>query len=373
MPAGRCGAWGAADAGCCAAGRCGACGACGPCGPCGPCEVSGRAATELGRGSLVTGRELTTRRGSSAVGAAGATGAAAPTAGADGGAGAVATNATAGAAGSAGCSDAGRVGATCSGAVAATAGAVAATSAAGAETTGLAAAGSSVVAGSGDAAPPESARLTPAAFLAGGASSDAPDAGADFFAATFLPGLVSSGWSGRVSPSRSARRRNRSAWASMIDEDWLLASTPIVLHRSSTSVLVIPSSFASSCTRMFFAKLIQPFIGVGLPEALPAAVHSFMCDGVDSNAICSLDSAPGPRVRRHARSKPRRFTAVVKHPGVHSHAPRPGAVRLMSASPSGPTAQRIISDCGNERRQPMQVRIGWRTRSGSRFVATLLF
>jgi hypothetical protein len=127
---------------------------------------------------------------------------------------------------------------------------------------------------------------------------------------------------------------------------------------------------------MFFAKLIQPFVGVGPSEALPAAFHSLMCDGVDSNAIRSSDSAPGPRGRRHARSKPRRFTAVVKHPGVslvHSHAPRPGAVRLMIAVPSGPTAQRIISDWGNEARQPTQVRIGWRARSGGRFVATLLF
>ncbi len=319
-PAGRCGACGAADA----AGRCG-----------GMPWGSGRAATDDGRCSLVIGRELTTRRGSSAGGAAGAAGSAAA-AGATGAAGAAGAASAAGAGAGAGAG----VGASAAGATGAgsTAGAGAgAGSGAGAgagATTSATGAGAAGAASESAGASDESTRLAPLAFLAGASPSGLAAA---FFAAVFLAGLASSGCSGRVSPSRSARRRNRSAWASMIDEDWLLASTPITLHRSSTSVLVIPSSFASSCTRMFFAKLIQPFVGVGPSEALPAAFHSLMCDGVDSNAIRSSDSAPGPTGRRHARSKPRRFTAAVKHPGVslvHSHAPRPGAVRLMIAVPS---------------------------------------
>ena len=83
-----------------------------------------------------------------------------------------------------------------------------------------------------------------------------------FFAAPFLASLTSSGCADRVRPSRSARRRSRSACASMTAEDWLLASTPIAPHSASNSGFVIPSSLASSCTRRFFAKLVQPFIGV---------------------------------------------------------------------------------------------------------------
>jgi hypothetical protein len=67
-----------------------------------------------------------------------------------------------------------------------------------------------------------------AAFLAGlGESVAVPTSGAAsstvgaaaFFAAAFFTGLGSSGCSGRVRPSRSARRRRRSACASMsVDE-----------------------------------------------------------------------------------------------------------------------------------------------------------
>jgi hypothetical protein len=109
-------------------------------------------------------------------------------------------------------------------------------------------------------------------------SSTAAAAAAAFGAAAFfdaallvfLAGLASSGCSGRVRPSFSARRRKRSACASMMLEDWLFASTPIFEVSSNSSLFVIPSSLASSCTRMFFAKLIQPFVGVGLPDAGPA-------------------------------------------------------------------------------------------------------
>jgi hypothetical protein len=92
-------------------------------------------------------------------------------------------------------------------------------------------------------------------------SSSACAAGAAFFAADFLPALISSGCSGRVRPSRSARRRRRSACASMIVDDWLFASTPIAEVSASISEFVIPSSFASSCTRTFFAKTWSAFRG----------------------------------------------------------------------------------------------------------------
>jgi hypothetical protein len=120
-----------------------------------------------------------------------------------------------------------------------------------------------------------------AAFLAGGfvvavwSAVPSPDAAGAFLAAR-LAAFGSSGCSGLVRPSRSARRRRRSPCASMIVEDWLFASTPIAPQSASISVFVIPSSFASSCTRMFFAKPVQPFIGVDLPELDPAADHCFI-------------------------------------------------------------------------------------------------
>lgn len=49
-----------------------------------------------------------------------------------------------------------------------------------------------------------------------------------------------------------ARRRTRSACASWMLEEWLLTSMPSTIERSSVSLFVIPSSLASSCSRMFF-------------------------------------------------------------------------------------------------------------------------
>jgi hypothetical protein len=62
----------------------------------------------------------------------------------------------------------------------------------------------------------------------------------------FFAGAGSSGWTGRLSPSASALRRTRSAWASSIDEEWLLTPIPRDSARSRPSLLVRPSSLASS-------------------------------------------------------------------------------------------------------------------------------
>jgi hypothetical protein len=63
---------------------------------------------------------------------------------------------------------------------------------------------------------------------------------------------ASSGWTSRRSPSASARRRMRSAWASSIDAEGLEAPMPSFWASVSSSLLVSPSSFESSCTRIFF-------------------------------------------------------------------------------------------------------------------------
>ena len=56
----------------------------------------------------------------------------------------------------------------------------------------------------------------------------------------------SSGWTARRSPSRSALRRARSACASSIDDEWLFTPIPRSTQRSRASLLVSPSSRASS-------------------------------------------------------------------------------------------------------------------------------
>jgi hypothetical protein len=85
---------------------------------------------------------------------------------------------------------------------------------------------------------------------------------ADFLAAAFLASLGSSGCSARVSPSRWARRRIMSAYASFRDEEGLLADKWSSPASSNVSALVIPSSLASSCSRMFFDAIsVTPFPG----------------------------------------------------------------------------------------------------------------
>jgi hypothetical protein len=89
-----------------------------------------------------------------------------------------------------------------------------------------------------------------AAAAAGAASAVAAAffAGAAFLVAlaAFLAGAGSSGWTGRRNPSASALRRTRSAWASSIEDEWLLTPIPRERASSSPSLLVRPSSLASS-------------------------------------------------------------------------------------------------------------------------------
>jgi hypothetical protein len=75
-----------------------------------------------------------------------------------------------------------------------------------------------------------------------GAASAGPDA--DFVAALLAAG--SSGCTGRRSPSASALRRTRSACASSMEEEWLLTPIPRDKASSRPSLLVRPSSLASS-------------------------------------------------------------------------------------------------------------------------------
>jgi len=88
---------------------------------------------------------------------------------------------------------------------------------------------------------------------AGATEDDEEEAGADDTAladfvalAAFFAGAGSSGWTGRRNPSASALRRTRSACASSIEDEWLLTPIPRERASSSPSLLVRPSSLASS-------------------------------------------------------------------------------------------------------------------------------
>jgi hypothetical protein len=106
--------------------------------------------------------------------------------------------------------------------------------------------------------------------VAGGAlgSADRPEPGEAALAAddplSALAPLAgfSSGCSDRTRPSRLARRRTRSACASSMPEECVFTPMPRSLERSSVSLFVIPSSLASSWTRIFAAKVVsdQPFV-----------------------------------------------------------------------------------------------------------------
>jgi len=101
----------------------------------------------------------------------------------------------------------------------------------------------------------------------GGAGASATGVSTGEVAAFFvtLAALAgSSGWTSRTSPSRSALRRTRSAWASSMLEECVLTPIPSSLQRSSVSLLVNPSSLASSCTRFFAAKFLVQSFGVCL-------------------------------------------------------------------------------------------------------------
>ena len=132
-----------------------------------------------------------------------------------------------------------------------------------------------VVAGDGAVGLGTSADLAAADLTA--ADSPTADSPAANLAAAFLTGLTSWGCWGRVRPSRSARRRTRSACCSIMVEEWVFAPTPRALERSIISALVIPSSLASSCIRMFFDKTSTAFRAVALNRQTGQRLVSCSC------------------------------------------------------------------------------------------------
>ena len=122
---------------------------------------------------------------------------------------------------------------------------------------------------------------------AAGASASGVALAAAFLAVAFLGFSGSGGCSSRMRPSRSALRRTRSACGSSMLEECVLTAMPRFTHRSRVSLLVRPSSFASSWTRIFAANVCSP----GLP-----AFVAYEATGTPRAQFLSL-AQPGPRAR----------------------------------------------------------------------------
>ena len=89
--------------------------------------------------------------------------------------------------------------------------------------------------------------------VAGASTWVVPEAFTVFAGLTATSGTIT-----RRSPSASARRRMRSAWASSMDAEGLEAPMPSFWASASNSLLVKPSSLESSCTRIFFCAKTFP-------------------------------------------------------------------------------------------------------------------
>jgi hypothetical protein len=94
---------------------------------------------------------------------------------------------------------------------------------------------------------------------AGSAGASAGAAALDLLALVAFAAFWASAGTSRRSPSASARRRIRSAWASSIDAEGLEAPMPSFWASASNSLLVSPSSLESSCTRIFFGAKTFPY------------------------------------------------------------------------------------------------------------------
>ena len=170
---------------------------------------------------------------------------------------------------------------------------------------------------------PDKISRCPAGVRSGSPSSVAgtsPAAAAFLDAAAFLAGGAgSSGWTGRRRPSRSAFRRARSAWASSMDDEWLLTPMPKDRQRSSASLLVSPSSCASSYTRIFFGNgCYCPSIMSHMPARTYDPLSSHITGPVLPRAVGPSPvgrSTSGPRVDPPPRCRPHHAGPGRRHAG----------------------------------------------------------
>ncbi len=203
-----------------------------------------------------------------------------------------------------------------------------------------------------------------------GADAGATDTGSasvafDFVVREDLALVGSSGATARRSPSLSAFRRIRSAWASSMDAEGLDAPIPSVWASASNSLLERPSSLESSCTRIFFCAKTFPCI-VCLRFA-STVLYSSTTANVFERCTTSRNSVRSPGTSEHRRARETRLTSSPdSHSSSRHHqSPRP-APRPWYQTPLASRPARSRSDSSRRRRQTTQVRTGPMPRPPSR-------
>ncbi len=174
-----------------------------------------------------------------------------------------------------------------------------------------------------------------------------------------LVDLVSSGATTRRSPSVSARRRMRSAWASSIEAEGLEAPMPSFWASTSNSLLVRPSSLESSCTRIFFWAKTFPCFTYSRYRG-----HSYLffhtCRGLEPRSAIrprTTSTSPSDTTARSARAT---WLTRRARPHVafrHHQTPRP-TPRPRCHVPCASRPARTISVSSRRARQTTQVRTG---------------
>ena len=180
-----------------------------------------------------------------------------------------------------------------------------------------------------------------------GAATSTGSSGADVAAgaSAFEPltdFLGSSGCSSRTRPSRRALRRTRSAWASSTPEEWVFTPMPNPTHRSRASLFVRPSSFASSWTRIFPAKVLcqsfgmkpVPMHGGSIFAHTRARHRSLRLAGPVLRRSSGRPSGGRPVCRFRAGSPPLRY------PSTTTARPRPWRSRVLAGPGRTPCAWR---------------------------------
>ncbi len=156
-----------------------------------------------------------------------------------------------------------------------------------------------------------------------GTCTSAGSAGVDLAGRAPLALVGSSGATSRRRPSLSTLRRMRSAWASSMEADGLEAPMPNVWASASNSLLVRPSSFESSCTRIFFcAKTFPCFV---CSQSASTILYSSTTTTVFERRTISLSATASFSSRAHLRARDARagLTPAAHSPSRHHQTPRP--------------------------------------------------
>jgi len=219
---------------------------------------------------------------------------------------------------------------------------------------GMAAAGTSG-AGAGAGAPP--------APSSGAGAATAVSGGAALVErARLFASFGSSGWCSRMSPSRAALRRTRSACASSMLDEWLLTPMPSASDRSRASLFVRPSSRASSYNRIFLGKVLHQSLLLAVHRNSPANLyprtfsHHLTQHGdsgcLDRSAKGSAEGPPaGREIKAGYRREVRRRPCAEPRPpsGCRAVEPKRAVCRQGNTDKLGRRGDPPATDTGSDR------------------------